>query len=105
MRSVQLIARYQGTGSDFFSVNLRVSKTFGFGPTRERAGQSMQGGGGGWGGPGGGGPGGGGAHGGGRGMPMGPRGGGMFGMGGDATSHRYNLVVALNARNLLNNVN
>lgn len=96
-----IIPRNYGNGPGFFSINMRVSKTFGFGPTRERSGQSMQNGGG-FGGPGGGG---GGPRGGGHGMPMGPRGGGMFGMGGDATSHRFNLVVALNARNLLNTVN
>ena len=83
----------------YFSVNLRVSRTFGFGPSREQQAGSS-----GWrirrsrrrwsagrgGGPGG--------------MRMG--GGGRGGMFGDsATSKRYNLVVSINARNLFNNVN
>src|SRR5213078_1254217 len=102
-------------------VNLRVARTFGFGPARERAGNSADAGGGDGGrGPGGGdhGPGGGGDHGGGRGGPGGggggPRGGGGMAMGGmrggmggggGSTNRRYNLTLSVQARNLLNHVN
>lgn len=110
--SGSFIPRNLGTGPGFFSVNLRLSKTFGFGP--ERGGAATQNPGGGeMGGPGGGGPRGGGGGGGprgggpgGGGMRMGGGGRGMGGMFGDAgTSKRYNLVVSVNARNLLNNTN
>jgi len=80
------------TGPGRFTLNLRVSKTFGFGAKKEVAG--------GPGGPGvgafGRGPGGGG-HGGG-----GDRG-GMFG--GAPSNSRYNLTFSVNARNVFNNVN
>ncbi|MBS1874058.1 MAG: TonB-dependent receptor [Acidobacteria bacterium] len=107
----KIITRNLGTGPSFFSVNLRLSKTFGFGPERGGAAQNPAAGGG-MGGPGGGG--GGGAHGGGGrggmgggGMRMGGGGrGGMGGMFGDSSSSkRYNLVVSVNARNLLNTTN
>jgi hypothetical protein len=95
-----LIGRNAGRGPGQFTVNLRVAKTFGFGPAREGAGA-----GGGFGGPGG--PGGGG-----HGPGGGGRGGGMMmggmpgaGGGGGATNRRYNLTVALSARNLFNHVN
>ena len=84
------------TGPTHFTLNLRLSKTFGFGPERGGNGAS---------GVPGGGPGGGG-HGG------GPHGGGGFGraMGGPmllgpASSRRYALTFSVNARNVLNRVN
>jgi hypothetical protein len=82
------------TGPPQFVLNLRLSKTFGFG--KETAGKGT-------------GPGGGGGHGG------GPRGGGGFGSGPRAgmsaifgpgnTNHRYNLTFSVNARNVLNRQN
>jgi hypothetical protein len=99
------------TGPTQFVANLRVSRTFGFGPltdaARARAAAQNGGpdggggggrGGGGRGGPGGGGPGGGGP-GGGRG---GPGGGGPGGGFGSNTGHRYNLSVGAQAQNLFN---
>ena len=94
-----LIPRNYGNGPTSFTVNLRVSRTFGFGPERSSAAPS--GGGGGYGG------------GGGRG---GMRGGGLGGMrmggggrgdmfGGGSTTRRYNLTISVSARNLFNNVN
>jgi hypothetical protein len=80
------------TGPGFLGVNLRVSKTFGFGTTKfagPSGGSRGGGGGGGRGGFGGGGFGG------------GPRGMG----GGETTEHRYNLTVSINARNILNHEN
>jgi hypothetical protein len=85
-------------------MNLRLSKTIGFG--KEQNGSS--GGGGGPGGPGGGGrggPGGGPPGGGlgGRGL-AGGGGGGPFGLGA-STNHRYNLTFSVAARNLFNRIN
>ena len=86
------------TGPSRFTLNLRLSKTFGFGAKKEAVA-------GGPGGPGGGtfgrGPGGGGPRGGGGGG--GDHGGGMFG--GNPSNNRYNLTFSMNARNLFNNVN
>jgi hypothetical protein len=89
-------------------VNLRLSRTFGFGPKTEAAlaaeARAKQGGPGGPGGPGGlGGPGGGrGEHGGGgRGFDGGGRGG--FG-GGSNTGRKYNLTIGAQAQNLFNQV-
>jgi len=91
-----LIGRNAGRGPGQFTVNLRLSKTFGFGPTKEGSGGS------GFGGPGG--PGGGHDHGGGRGgMMMGGMGPG--GPGGGTTNRRYNVTVSISARNLFNHVN
>jgi len=89
-----MIARNAGTGPGFLGVNLRVSKTWGFGTTKfaGASGGASAGGGGG----GGGGPRGGGGFGGG-----GPRG----GPGGESSAHRYNLTASLNARNILNHEN
>jgi hypothetical protein len=94
-----IVPRNYGEGPGYFSVNLRLSRTFGFGgPRGNRAsGSSDMGGGdrhyGGRGGPGGGG-----------GMRMG--GGGMHGMFSEGGSeHRYNLTVSASARNLFNTVN
>jgi hypothetical protein len=80
------------TGPGRFTLNARLSKTFGFGKKVERAGAGGQSGGGG-GGRGGRGPG-------------GPFGGGVgFGGFGAGSNQRYNLTFSVNARNLLNNVN
>jgi Carboxypeptidase regulatory-like domain/TonB dependent receptor len=90
-----------GTGTTLFSLNLRLSKTFGFG--REIGGGSGTG-------PEGG-PGGGRGRGGppvgglgGRGLSGGGGPGGAFSMGA-ATSRRYNLTFSVSARNVLNRVN
>jgi len=87
------------TGPNHFTLNLRLAKTFGFGP--ETGGKSGAQQGGGPGGGGGGAPRGGG--GGGGSVGFGGRGGG-FG-GGPATTKRYSLTFSLNARNVLNKVN
>jgi len=88
-----------GSGPAVFTLNLRLSKTFGLGPKVESAsGGGPRGGGGGGGRGGGGGLGGRGLGGGG-----GP-GGGPFIFSGE-TSHKYNLTFSVSARNLLNNVN
>jgi Carboxypeptidase regulatory-like domain len=88
------------TGSDRFVLNLRLSKTFGFGKKKEATAAAGPGGPGGGGGTFGRGPGPGGP--GGRGG-----GGGMRGGGFDAatTNRRYGLTFAVSARNVLNNVN
>ena len=86
-----------GSGSPLFTLNLRLSKTFGLGP---KLGKGAAGGATG-GGPGGGGRGGGGGLGG-RGLAGG--GGNPFTFGNE-TSHKYNLTFSVSARNLLNNVN
>ena len=104
-----IIPRNYGQGPNYFSVNLRLSKTFGFGKTigEKTAGGGRNGGGGGGGIPGGmiGGPGGGGRDGGGGGG-RGPGGGfGGFGGGSNDTRKPYNLNVGINFNNLFNNVN
>jgi hypothetical protein len=89
------------TGTNRFVLNLRLTKTFGFGPKTKRA-VTGQGLGGGPGGPGGGG--GGGSRGGGGG-PRGPLfGGGPSGMSANS-DRRYNLILGVSVRNVLNNVN
>ncbi len=83
------------TGPNHFTLNLRLSKTFGFGPERKATAQ------GGPGGP----PG---PFGGGMGGPRGPGGGGRGGPGGfgaPASNHRYSVTFSVNARNVLNHVN
>ncbi|MES1258535.1 MAG: TonB-dependent receptor, partial [Acidobacteriota bacterium] len=104
-----IIPANYGNGFGQFSVNLRLSRTWGWG---ERAGATPDGGG--FGGPGGGGP-----PGGGRGGPGGPGGGGGFGggggrggpgggfggFGGGGTGKRYNLTFTASARNAFNHVN
>ncbi len=92
-----------GQAPGIFSVNLRLSRTWGWG--ERRGGPPQRGGGGGGGGRGGfGGGGGGGPRGGGFGGFGGGRGGGGFG--GQATNtHRYNLTATVSARNLFNHVN
>jgi len=86
------------TGPANFTLNLRLAKTFGFGPEVGGKSGAQQAGGP----PGGGGPRGGG--GGGGGFGRGPGGGGFGGMG-PATNRRYNLTFSVNARNILNRVN
>ena len=93
-----------GTGPGNFTVILRLSKTFGFGP-ETGAGARGQGGG-----PGGGGGGGGGGRGGPPGGGLGP--GGLSGGGGGrnpfastGTNRRYNLTFSVSARNLFNTQN
>jgi hypothetical protein len=83
------------TGPSQFTANLRVTKTFGFGPTTGPRPDRGQGGG--QGGP----PGGGRAPGGGGG---GGRGGGPggFGGGGASSGKRYNLSIGFQAQNLFN---
>ena len=85
------------TGPGRFTLNFRLTKTFGFGAKKEATAT------GGLGGPGGGtfgrGPGGGGPRGGGG----GDRGGGFFG--GNPSNNRYSLTFGVNARNVFNNVN
>jgi hypothetical protein len=81
-----------GTGPGNFTINMRVSKVFGFGKEGGKT-PGAQGGGGG------------GEHRG-PGGPMGPRmgGGGPFG-GGPTTNRRYNLTLSVQAMNILNHVN
>jgi len=81
---------YDATGPGRFSLNLRLSKTFGFGQKKEVASGGPMGGG-----TFGRGPGGGERHG-------GPGGGGMFG---GASNARYNLTFSVGVRNAFNNVN
>ena len=85
-----------GQGPGAFTMNLRVSKTFGFGPAIE----SATGGGSAGGGTFGRGPGGGGPHGGGG----GGRGGMDFG-GASSSNRRYSLTFGVVVRNLFNDVN
>ncbi|MBX3299384.1 MAG: TonB-dependent receptor [Acidobacteria bacterium] len=94
-----IIPRNWGEGPSSFTVNLRLSKNFGFGKSANAA--AGQGGRQGGGPPSGimmGGPGGGGGRG-----PGGGGGGGFFG-GGDSRKP-YNLNVGINVNNLFNNVN
>ena len=85
------------TGPAHFTLNLRLAKTFGFGPERSATNGAQAGGGGRRGGGGGAG---------------GPRGGGPFGGpgaggggSGAASNRSYSLTFSVNARNLLNHVN
>ncbi len=105
-----LIPRNYGNGPAYYSVNLRLSKTWGFGEPRAPRTNPNGGGrdrglpGGGFGSTGG--PGGsrGGGGGGGR-SSGGGRGGGRGGSSSDLTNHRYNVTASIYARNLLNTVN
>jgi hypothetical protein len=100
----QIIPRNFGTGPSFFTTNLRISKTWGFGGERALVGAGA-------GGQTGGGRGarGAGGGGGGRGGRGGGGGGGGMGGGGDdtggGTAQRYNLTFSVNFQNLFNNVN
>jgi hypothetical protein len=84
-----------GVGPSHFVLNLRLSKTFGFGPRAKGAGGDT-------GGPGGGGHGGGGHGGGGH---RGPLFGGGPNMSGPSSDRRYNFTLAMNVRNVFNKVN
>jgi len=92
------------TGPTNFSINLRVGRTFGFGPKRDATAVAGRNGGGGGGGGGGrGGPGGGGDRGGrGGGMMPGMAGGGPGGGGPANTGRRFNLNLGAQAQNLFN---
>jgi len=99
-----IIPRNYGQSPGSVTVNLRLSRTWSFGPERATSAAASSGGGGGYGPPGGG------PHGGGGGGPRGMGGMGMRmgGMGGpDATNstRRYSLTASINARNLLNHTN
>jgi hypothetical protein len=88
-----------GTGPAHATVNLRLTKTFGFGPKVTRPNGT----------PAGGGPGGGGGGGGSRGGGGGPRGplfgGGPGGMSTGGSDRRYSLSFGVSARNAFNKVN
>jgi len=122
--TTNLVPRNYLTSAGLISANLRVARTWGFGPARRGntlANAGDQGGGGprgdygGGGGPRGGGGGGprGGAGGGrggpgGGGMRMGGGGGGRGGRGGgggETTDHRYNVTLSVAFNNILNHVN
>jgi hypothetical protein len=88
--TTDFIERNAGIGPGFIGLNLRLSKTWGFGTTKFSgpSGGSRAGGGG------------------------GPRGGGFGGFGvggarfgGESSEHRYNLTASINARNILNHEN
>ncbi|HEY3458798.1 MAG TPA: carboxypeptidase regulatory-like domain-containing protein [Bryobacteraceae bacterium] len=87
-----MVERNSGTGAGYVGINLRVSRTWGFGATKFSgvSGGSRGGGGGG------------GRHGGGGGFGGGGRRGGF---GSESTEHRYNVTVSINARNILNHAN
>jgi len=87
---------YYGTGPAHVSLNLRLSKTFGFGPKIKSTGPNNRDGGG----PGGGGPG---RSGGGG--PRGPLFGGGPSFGGNASDRRYNFTLSASGRNIFNKVN
>lgn len=100
----ETIPRNFGRAPQFINVNLRVSKTFGFGKSEGSSAANAGGGGNrgeGGGNRGGGGPGGGGPGGGGRMVMMG--GGGFFGGGNERKP--YNLNLSINFNNLFNKVN
>jgi Carboxypeptidase regulatory-like domain len=86
------------TGSSRFSLNLRVSKSFGFGKKAEKPSTDL-------GGPGAGGTFGRGPGGDRRGGGPGGGGRGMGGMDAGGASHRYTLTFGVSVRNIFNNVN
>jgi Carboxypeptidase regulatory-like domain len=92
---------YYATGPSHVTLNLRLSKSFGFGPKLKATGnaQRNQGDGGG--------PGGGGGGRGGGGGPRGPLFGGGGGptMGGASSDRKYSLTLSASARNVFNKVN
>jgi len=93
-----------GDAPGIFSVNLRMSRTWGWGERKGTDPNRPRGGGGGRGGPPGGGFGGGG-RGGGGGFGGGGRGGPGGGFGGTPNNNRYNITATVSARNLFNHVN
>lgn len=106
-----LIPRNFAEGPGFFSVNLRMSKTFGFGGSRGGNDNAQGGGGRRGGGGGGGGRGGAGGGGGmmGMGGPGGPggggRGGGGGGFGGGAGDNRFSVTFSVQIQNIFNRTN
>jgi Carboxypeptidase regulatory-like domain len=85
------------TGPNHFTLNVRLAKTFNFGPENKSGGGGAGGGGGG---------GGGGRGGGGRGGGANPfGGGGPQGLGGAPATRRYSITLSINARNVFNDVN
>jgi hypothetical protein len=94
--SGKLLPINYGTGPNHFVMNLRLTKTFGFGQKMKATGNQAQGGPGGGGGPRGGG---GGQHG-----PLFGGGGGGMSMSSNS-DRRYNLTMGVGVRNLFNNVN
>jgi Carboxypeptidase regulatory-like domain len=86
------------TGPSHVTLNLRLSKTFGFGP-KLKSGASNQPT------PGGGGPGGGGSTRSGGGGPRGPLFGGGPNFGGGGSDRRYSFTLTASARNVFNKVN
>ncbi|WP_031498346.1 TonB-dependent receptor [Bryobacter aggregatus] len=98
----RIIPRNYGRGPVNYSLNLRLAKTWAFGPESTTARPTRGGGGGGGGARGGGGRGGrgGGMGGMGGGMGMGPDGGG-----GSTTTRKYSLTFSASGRNILNTVN
>ena len=88
----------EGVSPNYVGINLRISKTWGFGSTKFEgpSGGAHAGGGPGFGG-------GGHEHGGGGFGGFGV--GGPHGMFGESTEHRFNLTLSLNARNILNRTN
>ncbi|HST51583.1 MAG TPA: carboxypeptidase regulatory-like domain-containing protein [Pyrinomonadaceae bacterium] len=97
-----IIPRNYGTGPAFFSVNMRLSKTIGFGEVAGAGGGGASGGGG-RGGGGGGRGGGRGGRGGGGGDIFG--GSGSGGGGGDDTEKRYNVTFSVSGQNIFNHSN
>jgi len=77
-----ILPRNYGTGPDQFTVNMRLSRTWGFGTTKFS-----------------------GPSGGARASSGGGRFGGRGPFGSTLTEHRYNLTLSISARNLLNHVN
>ena len=90
------------TGPDHFTLNLRLAKTFGFGPEKKSGTAQRPDG---PGGPPPGGPVGGGPRGGGFGGPGFGRGGPGGPFGGGTSNRRYSVTFSVNARNVLNRVN
>jgi Carboxypeptidase regulatory-like domain len=99
----ELIPRNYGEGPSFFNVNLGLSKTFGFGGSREAVANASGQNEGGQVGGGRGGMGGGGRRGGGGGGGFGRGGGGRGG--GASSDSRYNLTFSVQVQNLLNTTN
>jgi hypothetical protein len=98
----KLVPRNFGRGPGQIMLNMRIGRTFGFGPSHEAGVASAADSGGGRG-PGGGGPGGGG----GRGGPASPfsMGGGGQGGGRGSSNRRYSLTISMQIRNITNHNN
>jgi hypothetical protein len=93
--SERIVPYNLGTGPANVSINLRVAKVFGFGPSLEGSGGKGAGRGG---------------HGGGRGGGLGPGGlggggGGFRGIMNTTTSHKYNLTLQVYGQNIFNHEN